>query len=139
MYALIPNFSNPQQSITQEPTVCFTNLDKGNEIISKFSLPKSMKHTVEFTDHPSPKFKIQIILKNDLCTRSLRYTPLRYSSFQFHVIIKLLLQFQYMSLKMTYIEKLVTDIKLFHIYITFHCFTIYTSCQLKLIATDIED
>jgi hypothetical protein len=27
-------------------TVCFTDLDQGIEIISRFSLPKSMKHTV---------------------------------------------------------------------------------------------
>ncbi len=27
-------------------TVCFTNLEQGSEITSKFSLPKSMKHTV---------------------------------------------------------------------------------------------
>jgi hypothetical protein len=27
-------------------TVCFTDLDQGREILSKFSLPKSMKHTV---------------------------------------------------------------------------------------------
>ncbi len=27
-------------------TVCFTDLDQGSEIISKFTLPKSMKHTV---------------------------------------------------------------------------------------------
>jgi hypothetical protein len=30
-------------------TVCFTNLVQGSEIISKFSLPKSMKHTVFIT------------------------------------------------------------------------------------------
>ncbi len=28
-------------------TVCFTDLEQGSEIISKFILPKSMKHTVE--------------------------------------------------------------------------------------------
>ncbi len=27
-------------------TICFTNLDLSSEIVSKFSLPKSMKHTV---------------------------------------------------------------------------------------------
>jgi hypothetical protein len=27
-------------------TVCFTDLDQGSEILSRFSLPKSMKHTV---------------------------------------------------------------------------------------------
>ncbi len=29
-------------------TVCFTDLDQGGEILSKFSLPKSMKHPVPF-------------------------------------------------------------------------------------------
>ncbi len=33
-------------SVTRCCTVCFTDLDQGSEIISKFSYAKSMKHTV---------------------------------------------------------------------------------------------
>ncbi len=33
--------------VPKEGTVCFTDIDQGSEILSKFSLPKSMKHTVE--------------------------------------------------------------------------------------------
>jgi hypothetical protein len=31
-------------------TVCFTHLDQGSDIFSKFSLPKSMKHAVDKND-----------------------------------------------------------------------------------------
>ncbi len=30
------------------PTVSFTDLDQGRDILSRFSLPKSMKHSVQF-------------------------------------------------------------------------------------------
>jgi hypothetical protein len=33
-------------STSKTPTVCFTDLDQGREIVSYFRLPKSMKHTV---------------------------------------------------------------------------------------------
>jgi hypothetical protein len=36
---------NPQ--MTSRSTVCFTDLEKGNEIISKISLPKSMLHNID--------------------------------------------------------------------------------------------
>jgi hypothetical protein len=40
---------NSPNLLSQIPnhTVCFTDLDHGSEILSRFSLPKSMKHSVD--------------------------------------------------------------------------------------------
>ncbi len=77
-------------------------------------------------------------------TGSPRYTSLRYMSFQFYIITKLLPKFQYMSLKTTYIEELVRISNFFtftSLYVgsQFTSFSICVLYQLEPIATDIKD
>jgi hypothetical protein len=38
---------NSEFSVVCRSTICFTDLDEASEILSKFSLPKSMKDTVD--------------------------------------------------------------------------------------------
>jgi hypothetical protein len=49
---LAPILSDISLEVHLKHTVCFTDLDQGSEIISKFKLPKSMKHTVSIRNCP---------------------------------------------------------------------------------------
>ncbi len=44
---LIDYYKRFLKALKSRHAVCFTDLDQGSEIISRFSLPKSMKHTVQ--------------------------------------------------------------------------------------------
>jgi hypothetical protein len=54
-------------------TVCFTDLDHGSDILSRFSLPKSMKHTVDY-EH-SRLFILELFSQRSLALKSKSPVP----------------------------------------------------------------